>query len=111
MRAAFPLPPAARERFESVNMLFGVGETDSDWKNAHFGAEVAAFDVDALAFTAMSEHFLDQLKAGEAHPAMPSMMKYSGTELNKRRHELLMAAGGADALEWESERSRGGSAA
>ena len=36
------------------------------------------------------------------------MMKYAGTELNKRRHELVMAAGGADALEWESDRSRGG---
>ncbi|CAA9499801.1 MAG: Acyl-CoA dehydrogenase, long-chain specific [uncultured Sphingomonas sp.] len=71
-------------------------------------AEVAAFDIDALAFTAMSEHFMDQLKAGEAHPAMPSMMKYSGTELNKRRHELVMAAGGSDTLEWESERTRGG---
>ena len=35
-------------------------------------------------------------------------MKYYGTELNKRRHEILMSAGGIDALEWESERSRGG---
>lgn len=74
-------------------------------------AEVAMFDVDALAFTAMSEHFIDQLKAGEAHPALPSMMKYAGTELNKKRHELIMAAGGSDALEWESDRSRGGKAA
>ena len=37
------LSAAAREAFESVNLLFGMGETDSDWKNAHFGAEVAAF--------------------------------------------------------------------
>jgi len=71
-------------------------------------AEIAAFDVDALAFAAMSERFIDQLKAGEAHPAMPSMMKYAGTELNKRRNELIMAAGGSDALEWESEQSKGG---
>src|SRR4249919_428715 len=71
-------------------------------------AEVAAFDVDALAFAAMSERFIDQLKAGEAHPAMPSMMKYAGTELNKRRNELIMAAGGSDALEWESGQSKGG---
>jgi acyl-CoA dehydrogenase len=71
-------------------------------------AEIAAFDVDALAFAAMSERFIDQLKAGEAHPAMPSMMKYAGTELNKQRNELVMAAGGSDALEWESERSKGG---
>ncbi|MEO7411621.1 MAG: acyl-CoA dehydrogenase family protein [Sphingomicrobium sp.] len=71
-------------------------------------AEIAEFDVDALAFAAMSEKFIDQLKAGEAHPAMPSMMKYAGTELNKRRHELAMAAGGSEALEWDSDRSRGG---
>jgi alkylation response protein AidB-like acyl-CoA dehydrogenase len=74
-------------------------------------AELAAFDVDALAFQAMSERFIDELKAGQAHPATPSMMKYAGTELNKRRHELIMAAGGSEALEWDSERSRGGKAA
>lgn len=74
-------------------------------------ADVARFDVDAMAFRAMSERFIDELKAGQAHPALPSMMKYAGTELNKARHELVMAAGGSDALEWESDRSRGGKAA
>jgi len=74
-------------------------------------ADVARFDVDALAFRAMSERFIDELKAGLAHPAQPSMMKYAGTELNKQRHELVMAAGGSNALEWESERSRGGKSA
>ncbi|WP_265529113.1 acyl-CoA dehydrogenase family protein [Sphingomicrobium marinum] len=71
-------------------------------------ADLARFDVDALAFQAMSEHFIDKLKAGESHPAEPSLMKYAGTELNKRRHELVMQGGGSDALEWESERSREG---
>jgi alkylation response protein AidB-like acyl-CoA dehydrogenase len=51
------------------------------------------------------------LKAGKAHPAQPSMMKYAGTELNKARHELVMAAGGANALEWESDRSKKGKSA
>lgn len=74
-------------------------------------AELALFDVDALAFSAMAEKFLDEVKVGKAHPAQPNMMKYAGTELNKRRHELLMAAGGSAALEWDSEESRGGSAA
>ena len=73
-------------------------------------AEIAAFDVDALAFAAMSERFAAMWKAGEAHPATPSMMKYAGTELNKRRNELVMAAGGSDALEWDSERSKSGKA-
>ena len=74
-------------------------------------ADVARFDVDSMAFRAMSERFIDELKAGLAHPAQPSMMKYAGTELNKARHELVMAAGGSNALEWESERSRNGKAA
>ena len=71
-------------------------------------AEIAAFDVDALAFAAMSERFAAMWKAGEAHPASPSMMKYAGTELNKRRNELTMAAGASEALEWDSQRSRNG---
>jgi len=74
-------------------------------------ARIALFEVRAQAFRAMSERFLDELKAKRTHPAQPSMMKYVGTELNKQRHELMMAAGGSDALEWESERSNGGAGA
>ncbi|OGS57502.1 MAG: acyl-CoA dehydrogenase [Erythrobacter sp. RIFCSPHIGHO2_12_FULL_63_10] len=71
-------------------------------------AELAMFDVDALAYSAMGEKFLDEVKVGKAHPAQPNMMKYAGTELNKRRHELMMAAGGSRALEWDSPETRGG---
>ncbi|MEE4288244.1 MAG: acyl-CoA dehydrogenase family protein, partial [Erythrobacter sp.] len=71
-------------------------------------AEMAMFDVDALAFLAMGEKFLDEAKVGRAHPAQPNMMKYAGTEINKRRHELMMAAGGSRSLEWESEETSGG---
>jgi len=74
-------------------------------------AEIATFDVDAFAFAAMSERFTAMWKAGEAHPASPSMMKYAGTELNKRRNELAIAGGGSNALEWDSERSRHGKSA
>jgi len=74
-------------------------------------AELAMFDVDALAYTAMGEKFLDEIKVGKAHPAQPNMMKYVGTELNKRRHELMMAVGGSRALEWESEATNGGKGA
>ncbi len=77
-------------------------------KDPMLRGEIAAFDVDALAFAAMSERFAAMWKAGEAHPASPSMMKYAGTELNKRRNALVMAAGGSDALEWDSERSKNG---
>ena len=71
-------------------------------------AELALFDVDALAYAAMGEKFLDEIKVGKAHPAQPNMMKYVGTELNKRRHELMMSAGGSRSLEWDSEDTRGG---
>ena len=74
-------------------------------------ASIAAFEVRAKAFAAMSERFIDELKDGRAHPAQPSMMKYYCTELNKTRNELVMAAGGSDALEWESEASRTGATA
>jgi acyl-CoA dehydrogenase len=73
--------------------------------------QIALFEVRAAAFRAQSERFIDELKAGRAHPAQPSMMKYYGTELNKARHELIMAAGGSDQLEWESKATRGGAAA
>jgi alkylation response protein AidB-like acyl-CoA dehydrogenase len=88
--------------------LLGEALGDVLKENPLLRAEVAHFDVDSMAFKAMSERFIDELKAGQAHPAQPSMMKYAGTELNKRRHELVMAAGGSSALEWESERSKAG---
>ena len=74
-------------------------------------ARIAELEVDAAAFKLALERTGDLAKAGQAHPAIASMLKYYGSELNKRRHELLMAAGGADALEWEGERSRDGATA
>ena len=50
-------------------------------------------------------------RTGEVNPAMSSMLKYYGAELNKRRWELLMSCGGSEHLEWESERSQQGFAA
>jgi acyl-CoA dehydrogenase len=74
-------------------------------------ALVAEFEVDEAAFRLMIERFGELAKAGMAHPAYSSALKYYGAELNKRRHELLMSAGGSDALEWDSTRSSQGAAA
>ena len=89
---------------------FGV-EPDGRLDDPVLRARIALFEVRAAGFRAMSERFMDEFKAGRAHPAQPSMMKYYGTELNKQRHELMMAAGGSDALAWDSEASHGGAAA
>ena len=95
---------------ERLNAIGAVVNRQGGIDNPVLRAELALFDIDALAFSAMGEKFLDEAKVGRAHPAQPNMMKYSGTELNKRRHELLMAAGGSTALEWDSPETRGGAA-
>ena len=74
-------------------------------------SQIASFDVDEAALAACAERAIDLAKAGQTHPAFSSAMKYYGTELNKRRHEILMAAGGIDALESEGPRSREGARA
>jgi acyl-CoA dehydrogenase len=74
-------------------------------------AQIAEFEVDEAAFRLMLERFGELTKARQANPAYSSALKYYGAELNKRRQELLIAAGGSDALEWESDRSAHGAAA
>ncbi|MBB4375137.1 acyl-CoA dehydrogenase [Bradyrhizobium sp. cir1] len=83
-------------------------EADGRLDDPVLRARIALFEVRALAFRAMSERFVDELKHERAPPHQASVMKYLGTELNKQRHELMMDAEGSDALEWESDRSRGG---
>ncbi len=43
-------------------------------------AEIATFDVDEAALAACAERAVDLAKAGQAHPAFSSAMKYYGTE-------------------------------
>jgi len=74
-------------------------------------SQIATLDVDAISFKAAMERAGDLTKARQANPALSSVLKYYGAELNKRRYELLMAAGGSDALEWHGERSRDGAMA
>ncbi|GAB7550225.1 hypothetical protein CS8_099390 [Cupriavidus sp. 8B] len=54
---------------------------------------------------------MDLARQGEGIAAFSSVLKYYGSELNKRRYELLMSIGGSEALEWESERSNDGATA
>src|SRR3984893_4843841 len=70
--------------------------------------QIATFEIDEAALACAAERAVDLAKAGQGDQAFSSAMKNSGTELNKRRYEILMSAGGVDALEWESERSKGG---
>jgi len=64
-------------------------------------AEAMQAEVDALAFGLTMERYKDQAEAGRGVGNASAMLKYYGTELNKRRYELLMAAAGSDGLEWD----------
>lgn len=66
-------------------------------------ADIAQFDVDLAAFTMTLERVRDEAKAGQSLGAASSMLKYYGTELNKRRYELLLRIQGLDALGWQGE--------
>ena len=71
-------------------------------------AKVAQAEVDVWAFLLTMERLKDEAKAGQGMGAKSSMLKYYGTEFNKRRFELFMDASGADGLEWEGARSEDG---
>ena len=73
--------------------------------------EIAQAEVDDWAFKMTMGRMLGEAKAGASLGAKSSMLKYYGTELNKRRYELLMDAAGGDGLEWEGERSNDGNLA
>ena len=48
------------------------------------------------------EKVREESKSGKSIGAISSMLKYYGTELNKRRLELLMDSHGYSGLEWSS---------
>ncbi|MEI8144450.1 MAG: acyl-CoA dehydrogenase family protein [Alphaproteobacteria bacterium] len=72
--------------------------------------DAARNEVDALAFALTMERYKDEAAAsgGKGVGDKSSVLKYYGTELNKRRHELLMRTGGSEALEWEGGASNDG---
>ena len=74
-------------------------------------AKVAQADLDGWAFMLTVERMKDEAKAGQGMGAKSSMLKYYGTEYNKRRYELCMDSGGSDELEWETDRNNDGALA
>ena len=64
-------------------------------------AKVGEFLVDELAFKAELERAKTWAGAGNQIGVQSATLKYTGTELNKRRQEINMETGGFDALEWD----------
>jgi len=63
-------------------------------------AEIARYEMDERGLALSIERARDEVRAGVSLGATASMFKYYGTELNKRRYELLMSVSGQDALDW-----------
>jgi acyl-CoA dehydrogenase len=64
-------------------------------------ADIARFEIDERCLALTIERARDEVKTGVSLGAAASMFKYYGTELNKRRYELLMSISGHNALSWE----------
>lgn len=73
--------------------------------------DVARWELDAKVFELTAERALDEAKEGQGVGNVSAMLKYYGTELNKRRNELLIALHGSDAMVWEGEAWNEGSLA
>jgi acyl-CoA dehydrogenase len=61
--------------------------------------EILQFELDAWTLGIQLEVFRDQVKAGTAQPTASSILKLIGTELNKKRCELVLSIKGVDGLD------------
>ena len=85
-----------------------LGLEDGKLADPMLRAKIAEAEIDEWAFNLTMKRKLAEVKAGASLGADSSMLKYYGTELNKRKFELMMDAAGHEGLEWESERSQDG---
>ena len=84
----------------------GVGE-DGRLPEGMLRTDVIRQELDTWAFGLTMERVKDEAKAGQGVGALSSMLKYYGTELNKRRMELMMSLQGSEGLLWEGEGREG----
>jgi acyl-CoA dehydrogenase len=89
----------------AVNKL---GLDNGRLSNPVLRTDIARFEIDEVCHQLTMERARDEAKAGASLGPAASMFKYYGTELNKRRYELLMSIGSHDALVWEGEESNDG---
>ena len=71
-------------------------------REAALRGEIVQFELDAWTLGIQLERFRDQLKAGTAPPTASSVLKLVGTELNKRRCELVLSIKGFEGLDEHS---------
>ena len=95
-------------RSVSKQAIHLIGRENGVLHNTSLRTDIARFEMGEQCLTLTIERARDEVKAGVSLGAVSSLFKYYGTELNKRRHELLMAIGASDALVWEGGDSHDG---
>jgi alkylation response protein AidB-like acyl-CoA dehydrogenase len=103
MIGGFGIAMAGREALGGTALRIH-GDKGGKLRDGGLRADIAAFEIDEIAFALSLERTVAEAKAGQGAGAASSMLKYFGTELNKVRNEvrneILMSIGGPDALAW-----------
>lgn len=79
------------------------GEKDGKVADAILRDTITRHKMDGHGFLLTLQRSAAETKAGQNTGAASSMFKYYGTELNKRRFEILLEAMGTDGLGWEGD--------
>ncbi len=80
-----------------------LGLSEGQLADSFMRADIARWDLDAKAFEVTVERVTDEARSGQGVGHASAMLKYYGTELNKRRQELLLGIYGSEAMVWEGE--------
>ncbi|PKQ09394.1 MAG: acyl-CoA dehydrogenase [Alphaproteobacteria bacterium HGW-Alphaproteobacteria-12] len=79
------------------------GEKGGQVANPALRDQITRQKMDGKAFALTLQRSAEEAKAGQGPGAASSIFKYYGTELNKRRFELLLELMGTRALGWEGD--------
>jgi len=79
------------------------GENNGRIASPALREHIAQQKMDAKAFALTLQRTAEEAKAGIGTGAASSIFKYYGTELNKRRYELMLEILGTQGLGWEGE--------
>lgn len=77
-----------------------MGTRDGVLTDPMLRSDIARFEMDEQALALTLQRVRDEAEAGASLGAASAALKYLGTELNKRRNELLMSVHGSEALDW-----------
>jgi alkylation response protein AidB-like acyl-CoA dehydrogenase len=96
-------PPAAPPSYLATAARRYVGEEDGRIADPILRDRVAQLELDSLCFGLSLRRSGEEAKAGQGPGAASSMFKLYGSEVNKRRSEIMVSLMGAQGLGWEGD--------